>query len=379
MWYTDPPARGFVAFRGPFCGVGEGAAHYGAPPDGGGARGPLEPPLDSDESRELVAEVLLLSGAILPIAKRLVRLYDSGLPFAEGYGSLSDFARAHGLDVRMAHSLTSAGRLFLVRPDAERLFLEGRLPLEHASLLGEVVREEGGVPSDRKGPGGDLDWVDYACGVSTKEFRRAVRNRREEIRQGERVSVLEIPVSDRTRDGFHRARVLLGRRTHFLPTEGQTLGILVDEFLDRHDPVRRDARAAARATVAGETAAEGGDAGANGKTAPKNGKKPLRRLLRCGLVGDYIPEKFKREVRTRFFNRCAVESCTNEDHLEFAHKHPRALGGSNHPWNLLLLCGRHHEMFDGKRMFLVHTLGRREEFRHRDGRHVGYLRAPPPA
>lgn len=58
-----------------------------------------------------------------------------------------------------------------------------------------------------------------------------------------------------------------------------------------------------------------------------------------------IPPRTRREVLARDKHRCQAPSCDRTRFLEVHHMVPRKMGGTNHPENLITLCGACHRLW----------------------------------
>ncbi|MEN8008399.1 MAG: HNH endonuclease, partial [Candidatus Krumholzibacteriota bacterium] len=58
-----------------------------------------------------------------------------------------------------------------------------------------------------------------------------------------------------------------------------------------------------------------------------------------------IPPRVRREVLARDKNRCRAPGCGRTRFLEVHHINPRQHGGTNHPENLVTLCGSCHRLW----------------------------------
>jgi hypothetical protein len=296
---------------------------------------------DPAESR-FAGQCSLLLRVQVRLARLLERDVRFGVPYADIRGSLAEWGRVHGLGPAQARTLLQAGSLLRRRPDLEPLLLSGRIHFENAALLEDLLATDGAA-----GPG--EDWVAWAEEELCADFRKRVDRRLAEVAAGSPVRHFGTFVPAATLEKFRRARVIESRKAGRVLTRGETLDRVLDAYLRREDPLRR----VRTPTLAPPPARKGRNGSAN------------------------IPEAEKRSVRVRFGDRCAVEGCSNEAFLHFAHVTPRALGGANEAWNLLLLCSRHHRMFDSGRLLLRGALGDKQ-FVDRDGRRIARMRSPPP-
>lgn len=285
-------------------------------------------------------------GVLLRLQVRLSKRLDEdmrlGRPYADLEGSLSSWARLFGLGPHMARMLLCVGTLLRKRPELEPLLLSGRIHVENAALLEQLLATDGAVHEGE-------DWVGFAERDLFEDFRRRVDRRLAEVAAGVPVHHLGMFVPAVTLQKFRRARVLESRKARMVLTKGETLDRVLDVYLLHEDPLAKFNQPTIR----------------------------TRSRRRRKLASDYVPEVEKLKVRARFFDRCAVAGCSNEAFLEFAHVKARALGGAHEARNLLLLCSRHHRMLDSGRLLLRGDVGDLH-FVDRDGRRIAPLRPPPP-
>ena len=113
--------------------------------------------------------------------------------------------------------------------------------------------------------------------------------------------------------------------------EGETIEVVVHDYLERHDPEWKAARMAERdaeAKAHGNGSLEG------------NGHTHLTERSR------HIPEAEKRAVLRVAGDHCRVEGCEERSFLKYCHRVPFAFGGPNRAENLVRLCEGHHKQMD---------------------------------
>ena len=118
----------------------------------------------------------------------------------------------------------------------------------------------------------------------------------------------------------------------------QAVEAATEEYLERRDPVRKAARAQAKADAAPVTKA---DAPASPKPCtyrdkPKNARTPLTAAQ-------------KHAVHARDGGRCthvgeSRKRCGSDRWVDVHHVHPVSKGGGNEPSNLATLCSYHHDL-----------------------------------
>jgi hypothetical protein len=294
----------------------------------------------------LVAEYL---DRRLRIARVLVRLQDRGTFRLSACSSIVDYARRLGIPAAEARAIVDLGRTLdecvpvaaagegpapadaPVVATVEDRVRAGRLTVENAAFVGRLYAKPGCVRAED-------DWFRCAETLTVPELRRRVNERIEEVAQGvPEVVALSMHVTRTAREDFHRARVIASRSAGLILTEGQTLTLLVREYLDLHDDACRGAR--------------------DRRVGPTS-EAPDRR---------YIPAAVKRAVLERSGDRCEVPNCTHRTFLEFAHRRPHACGGDREEQNLLRLCHAHHVQFDADVLLFAGWRDGRPTFRNARG------------
>jgi hypothetical protein len=263
--------------------------------------------LDLGERFEVAAR--RLREANIECGRILARLAEIDGWHSAGSVCEDDFGERYGMPAKDARMLLGLGLAIKAAPYLEQSVLSGRMTLREASLLGQVL------PDPRMQREGD-DWVGWALTESTRTFENRVRKRREEVGlAGEETMGISLYVRRTVMEDFRRARVIASRKAGQALTEGQTLGVVVDTYLEAFDPAR---------------------------------VTPGRRtLLDTAFVnGRYVPPAVQREIIERQGEKCAVPFCDHLMFLDKAHLVEHRCGGSREADNLLLLCSRHHDLFD---------------------------------
>lgn len=225
-----------------------------------------------------------------------------------GCSSIAQFGEMIGLSGREARMLAAVGRVVERSRKVEEKILSGELSLDAAAALARVF--DNPVLS-REGD----DWLALALRVSAKAFEFEVRKRIREVESGEPVSSFFAVLTCTGREKYERARRLASRKAQRLLSDGQTVEVLADHYLDSFDPERR--------------------------------QRGTRRMPHtAGLAGRHVPAEVSREVIARQGDRCAVPECDHDVFLDRAHIRPHRAGGSREADNLIYLCRQHHVLFD---------------------------------
>jgi hypothetical protein len=217
------------------------------------------------------------------------------------------------LDESAAYAAITVARKCAEVPELSHSMRERKLSIAKANrIVSNLTRENAS------------EIVAFAEAHSTSEINRKVRNGK----------MRKIEVSVETLEKLKRVRSLVGRSLD------ESLSQALDEYLDRHDPVKRAKRALKR-----ERAPRSGKSlctyrvvrGINEIDAPKmRARKPLSAAE-------------KHQVFARDQGRCTHRDtngkrCTNDRYLQIHHIQPVSQGGTNEPGNLTTLCSYHHDM-----------------------------------
>lgn len=140
--------------------------------------------------------------------------------------------------------------------------------------------------------------------------------------------------------------VMSGRSPQGLSLK-ELFGHLMDEWLERHGPRKREARRQRREKIQKREKKRVESAGVEGvkATLPERGESRPR----------HIPARVRDQVQIRDGGRCTWVApdgtrCPSTWDLEIDHIHPFALGGDHSPDNLRLLCAAHNRL-EGERRF----------------------------
>lgn len=226
-----------------------------------------------------------------------------------GCASPGQFGERCALSARDTRMLLDFGKAMVAAPDIEARVRDGRMTVEAAGCVGEVLASPALLRA------GD-DWIRWAQTETTKVIRCRVQQRKEEARLGvEPALAITVYVGSRARDDFAKVRTVASRRVGRAVTPGEAFEIANTHYLDTFDDDR---------------------------VTPGDRRLPSTSLVK----GRYVPREVRREVFERQKGRCAVPFCGNEMFVEMAHLVSHRSGGSREAENLLLLCSAHHTDFD---------------------------------
>jgi hypothetical protein len=282
--------------------------------------------------RAILEQVKALRTAEVTLG-RLLRDMDSSAAFLlYGATNFPTYCEKVGLAAFEGRELAALGEGTTASPALGEKVLEGKITTPAAAAVGKVLRDPAlQRPGDR--------WLEWAERESTRDLRNRVKQRLEEARAGSFVFPLTVFLSPKGAEGFLRCRELTIRKAGRPLTEGQTFEAVVDDYLDRHDEVRRAARMAAAACAPGKS-------GTNGHGSPK--ARVARHAAEAGGPRSrHIPAEERRRVLAIAGDRCWVEGCDRRGFLEYCHVgRPFRRGGGNRAIDLARLCREHHMQMD---------------------------------
>lgn len=242
-------------------------------------------------------------------AARLLATIDGSAHFVyRGCSSLSQYGELMGLSGREARVLAAVGKVLELRPALEQRILAGKLSLDAAAALLRIYATPG---MEREGD----DWAAWAEQWSAWRLDREITKRAREVESGEPVSMLSAALTASGRERFERARQLASRREKRRLSEGETVEVLSDHYLDSFDPTRREPR-------------------------------PRRMPSTEGRTGRHVPVDVARKIVARQGDRCAVPGCDHNIWMNKAHVVAHRDGGSREEENLVYLCREHHVLLD---------------------------------
>jgi hypothetical protein len=258
----------------------------------------------------------------------------------EGAATIAEFAERNGVSAYEARMLSGLGRALESDVQVAPHVVSGAIPVASAAVLGDVASH----PEFKK-PGDD--WVGWSKTQPTTHLRRLYWRRREEVRQGATVVPLGGHVTPQVRDDFARACDLASRSARASLTFGQTIAVLVREYLDRHDPLRRKA---------------------GPRRLPDTATIPWSRT---------VAAEVDRAIRARSGDCCPVPYCTSRRFLHRSHRVPHRLGSGREVNDLDLLCDWHHFLYETGDLVITGP-PENAEFRDREGRLLSERRVHPP-
>jgi hypothetical protein len=267
-----------------------------------------------DVATELVGVVREMRAKELHAARLLAEIKASGHHIDRGRSSIAHFGEGLGLAGREAWRLAAAAEALQFEPALEERILKGKISLDAAAVLLKVfTRPE----LKRKGD----DWLGWAEEGSTHDLETRIRERAVEVESGEPASTLTATLTASAHLKFERAQQVASGKEKRLLTEGQTIEVLADHYLDSFDPMRKE---------------------------PRSRRMPSTE----GQPGRHVPAEVAREVHARNRGKCSVPGCDRRCFLQKAHIKAHRFGGSREADNLTELCWMHHALLDFKRIVI---------------------------
>jgi hypothetical protein len=263
---------------------------------------------------ELVGIVREMRAKQLHAARLLAEVKASGHYIHRGRSSIQHFGEGLGLAGREAWQLAAAAEALQFEPALEKLILDGKISLAAAAALLKVFTRP-----DLKRDGDD--WLAWAEEGSTHDLETRIREREVEVDSGEPASTMTATLTASAHLKFERAQQVASRKEKRPLTEGQTIEVLADHYLDSFDPLRKE---------------------------PGTRRMPSTE----GQPGRHVPGEVAREVHARNRGKCSVPGCDRHFFVQKAHLKAHRFGGSREAHNLVELCWMHHMMLDHARLVI---------------------------
>jgi 5-methylcytosine-specific restriction endonuclease McrA len=270
-----------------------------------------------------------------------------------GYSSLFQYAvGALKLSESVAYSFISVARKAADIGELKRAIQDHSLSVSKASRV---------IPA--LNPANAANLLEFAKNHSSREIdfevarlnpKTAVREKAKPV-SGERV-MIRLSVSKNVYEDLRRAQSLAAKTGDpRIDLEG-TLDAVLKDYLKRHDPVKKAARAVVRQEKRARTSQERRAMFLHGKeTMTKgrphelrpNGVEVPKTIGKPGRIR--LTAKENHEVHLRDHGQCTFidssgKRCPNDRWVEIHHIIPVAEGGSNEVSNLTTLCAFHHDL-----------------------------------
>ncbi len=279
------------------------------------------------------------------------------------YTSLFQFAvHELGLSEPVAYGYISVERAACRIPVLKAAVDSGRLSVSKASRVVSALTSENA---------GEL--VEFAIKNSWEKINREVARINPQARAQDKVKHVSdalvqvtITLSIADFENLKRAEALAAQKGKKLTGRGDVVGMALAGYVERHDPVLRARRAAARKVIIAKkkSVQRGRDAGIRDAAiheaimvremdAPAQ-VEPVAESLLCvhrATTNERIrlTAEQKNMVLSRDQGRCTHinindQRCDSDRYLHVHHIVPVSVGGSNDPENLVTLCSAHHDL-----------------------------------
>ncbi len=261
----------------------------------------------------------------------------------------------------VAYGFISVARKAKEIPGLKAAIQGGRLSVSKASRIVSAL-----TPQNAAG------LVDFAIKHSWEKINHEVARVAPKSRAQDKVKFVSedlvqvtVTISKTAFDNLKCAEALATQKGKKLAGRGDVVEIALREYVERHDPVRKAKRAAARKVTMDEkkktfstskqalvsNMPEGGNLkfpiSISTAEVPKEPKLCVHRVLRSERVK--LTAEQKHVVFNRDQGRCTHtniegERCGNDRYLHVHHIIPVSHGGGNEPDNLTTLCSSHHDL-----------------------------------
>ncbi len=151
-----------------------------------------------------------------------------------------------------------------------------------------------------------------------------------------------MPVSDEVLDLLKRVQSLLASRKkkHIAPQEA--LKLVLEDYLERHDPVKKAERAESRKNTNDALNSERSESA--GRQQQDQSRKRYAENRRTPITAGEKHAVFRRDGGRCTFVDASGLRCPSERWLHVHHSRPVSLGGGNDIGNLRTLCSFHHNL-----------------------------------
>jgi hypothetical protein len=237
---------------------------------------------------------------------------------AHGYPSVFAYVCSLGLSENIAYSLITVARKSLEVPELSQKLERGEITLTNARRVAAVLTVKN-----------QSEWLKKASELSSRKLEKEIARERPEMATPEKATYvsenrvkLELGLSEIEMLKLRKIQDLESQRQRRSVTLEETLQVMSEEYLKRHDPVRR----AKRQVV-------------------KKPSKPLKKLVaqRRSVPAPVLHAVNLRDERMCTFRLPDGSRCTQRRFLEIHHLQPFSQGGPSTLQNLTTLCQAHHQ------------------------------------
>ena len=236
-----------------------------------------------------------------------------------------------GLSESVAYSFITVARKISEVPELQAAIQGNELSVSKASRLAPALRRENA-----------LEMIDFAKRHSSREIDNEVAKRTNKD------PMVQLKIKKSTLVKLKRASEVLAQKAGKSVDSVGALEAVLEDFLERHDPVRKAARAGERRRVVmSESAARQSQSTKtnNRELRPVGvGHSPSKLQPRKKLAASLKHQVFQRDNGQCTFRDAKNQRCTNRQWLHIHHIKSKALGGEDTIENLTTLCSNHHDL-----------------------------------
>lgn len=234
-----------------------------------------------------------------------------------------------GLSEAQAYTFTSVARKSNQHQELATVLQTGELSVSKAARIVSVI-------DDRNASA----LIKFARENSSRRIEREVRRINPKAAEPQKISplaekldLLHCPIDSETAELIRRAQALISQRKGGHQDLSQTIHQVFQDFVERHDPVKKAERVKARIVL----------------KVPEQSAETQVSARAENRTGTPLNAAQIHQVNLRDERRCRqlIENgkrCNEDRWIDYHHIVPRKNGGSNHPDNLITLCRFHHDL-----------------------------------
>lgn len=282
----------------------------------------------------------------------------------KGYPSLFQYiVQELRLSENVAYNFITVSRKAREVPALKAEIQSGRISLSNAKRISSVLTVEN-----------QDEWLDKARTFTSRQLEKAIAKIKPKLATVERVTYVsesrlrvEIGLEENELLKLKRAQDLLSKARQTAVSLEDTLNVVVEEYLKRHDPVERAKRNVMRRVSESKVSRSKGSQYKRSQVKVKSSEdesvidltpeelvtRRVREIRRIALKGvsrsrKAIPRMILDQVYLRDEGRCTFilpnqKRCNQSRWTEIHHLQPVAEGGEHVLDNLTTLCSAHHE------------------------------------
>ena len=260
-----------------------------------------------------------------------------------GWPSLFQFAiHEYKLSEAEAYCFISVARRASESPVLHEAIQNQRLSVSKASRIVSALKKDNAA-----------ELVEFAIKNSQAKIDREVARINPKARSRDKVKWLSedeveltITVSKKGFEDLNRAESIAAQKGKKFSGRGEVVELSLAEFVERHDPVQKAARANKKrlSDDAKSAAASEQHAGIANKTTSQLCENRVVKSARVKPTAEQLHVINYRDQGQCTHVNIHGERCNSDRYVEIHHIIPVSNGGGNDPSNLTTLCGFHHDL-----------------------------------